>query len=420
MVTGSTKKRKKWVYPKECNLCSKYRVQFKNKEHEPYLISTSAAEVTIKAAAKDKNDKLYHEIEHLDLTAKGFKVHKQCYQKFTSGCALSARCREVNQPKESSYSKGKFKEVTKFVEDDIIGLGKAVSMNVIQKIYDFGVDDSRYRNKLKKSLQNYFKESISFIKSTTKTCEIVIPTACIDASAIKHNKMSTVQTAANYIREDILNKLESLPITAWLPSIEQQSNPDHSQAESLCNFLETVIYLEGHRKSPSENLVGLVNSQDITQDITSAVSRGKNIQYKQLILGQVLHNLTGSRKVIDILHKLGHCISYNTVCKIETAQAECALEASKSNNILALKPILPDQTVFRHFWVDNFDTKVDRTGGGVSINTTHLIAFQEHQSHCRPSLHTITVPRKKSRVLFYEDVSVEVKPVNVYKKPEKN
>ena len=175
--------------------------------------------------------------------------------------------------------------------------------------------------------------------------------------------------------------------------------------------------MERHRKSPSENLVRLVNS--FTQDMTSAVSRGKKIQYKQLILGQGLHNLTGSRKVINILHKLGHCISYNTVCEIETAQAECALEAPKSNNILALKPILPDQTVFTHFWVDNFDIKVDRIGGGGSINTTYLMAFQEHQSHSQPNINTITVPRKKSRVLFDEDVSVEVKPVNVYKKPKK-
>ena len=86
-------------------------------------------------------------------------------------------------------------------------------MNVIHKIYDLPVDDSRYRNKLKKRLQNYFKERITFIKPTTKACEIVIPTACIDASAINHNKLSTVQAAANYIREDILNKPESLPIT---------------------------------------------------------------------------------------------------------------------------------------------------------------------------------------------------------------
>ena len=52
---------------------------------------------------------------------------------------------EVNQPKESSYSNRKFKEVTKSV-DEIIGLGKAVSMNVIHRIYNLGVDDSRYRN----------------------------------------------------------------------------------------------------------------------------------------------------------------------------------------------------------------------------------------------------------------------------------
>ena len=181
---------------------------------------------------------------------------------------------------------------------------------------------------------NYFKERISFIKATTKACQIVIPTAWMDASAINHDKMSTVQAAANYIREDILNKLESLPITEWAPSIEQLSNPDHSPAESLCKFLETLIYLKGHCNSPSENLVRLVNS--FAKDITSTVSRGKKIQYKQLILGQGLHNLTGSRKVIDALHKLGHCMSYNTVCEIETAQTECALEASKSNNIFAL------------------------------------------------------------------------------------
>ena len=219
------------------------------------------------------------------------------------------------------------------------------------------------------------------------------------------------------MREDILNKLESLLITEWPPSIEQLSNSDHSTAESLCKFLKTVIYLERHLKSLCENLVHLVNS--FAQDITSAVSRGKKIQYKQLILGQGLHNLTGSRKVVDILHKLGHCIPYNTVCETETAQAEYALEASKLNNILALKPILPDQTVFTHFWVVNFDIKVDRIGGRGSINTTHLMAFQEHQSYCQPNINTITIPRKKSRVLFYEDVSVEVKPVNVYKKPEK-
>jgi hypothetical protein len=59
-----------WVYPKECNLCLKYRVQHKSKKYEPYQITTFAAQTTIKAAAKVKNEKLYNEIKDIDLIAK--------------------------------------------------------------------------------------------------------------------------------------------------------------------------------------------------------------------------------------------------------------------------------------------------------------------------------------------------------------
>ena len=117
--------------------------------------------------------------------------------------------------------------------------------------------------------------------------------------------------------------------------------------------------------------------ESIGQDITSAVTRGKYIQQKHFLLGQGLRNFTGSRKVIDIVHKLGHCTSYNTVCEIETAQAECALEAVKRSNVLKLKPSADKEAVFTHFSVDNFDLKIERMAGGGSINTTHLMAFQE-------------------------------------------
>ena len=43
-----------WVYPKECNLCSKLRVQYKSKKFEPYKIANYDAERTLKAAAKAK------------------------------------------------------------------------------------------------------------------------------------------------------------------------------------------------------------------------------------------------------------------------------------------------------------------------------------------------------------------------------
>ena len=110
-----------WIYPKECNLCLKYRVQYKSKKYELY-----AAKNTIKAAAKAKNEMFYKEIKDLDLIAKEFKVHKHCYQQYTSGHAFSSRSNLADHKEmsseESSYDTGKFNEVKEFVTDDILGL----------------------------------------------------------------------------------------------------------------------------------------------------------------------------------------------------------------------------------------------------------------------------------------------------------
>ena len=57
-------------------------------------------------------------------------------------------------------------------------------------------------------------------------------------------------------------------------------------------------------------------------------------------------------------------------------------------------------------------------GGGGSINTTHLMAFQEDQNH-EKNVNTISVPRKKSRKLFYGYINIERKQkIDVNKGPE--
>ena len=76
-----------WVYPKECNLCTKFRVRHRGERYKPYKIATYTAENTIKAAAKDKNEKFYNEIKDLDLIEKEFKFHRHCYQQYTNGYA---------------------------------------------------------------------------------------------------------------------------------------------------------------------------------------------------------------------------------------------------------------------------------------------------------------------------------------------
>ena len=59
--------------------------------------------------------------------------------------------------------------------------------------------------------------------------------------------------------------------------------------------------------------------------IFTATSRQTELK-KHLMLGMTMKSLTGSRKVIEILNKPGHCISYHTVEEIET---EITFEANK-------------------------------------------------------------------------------------------
>ena len=53
-------------------------------------------------------------------------------------------------------------------------------------------------------------------------------------------------------------------------------------------------------------------ASSFASDIIAAVSQGKTITNKQFLLALGLHNITGQRKVVDILSRLGHCLTYNT------------------------------------------------------------------------------------------------------------
>ena len=62
---------------------------------------------------------------------------------------------------------------------------------------------------------------------------------------------------------------------------------------------------------------------------------------------------------------------------------------------------------------------MDRINGGGSVNTTHLVAYQERGSdHSVNNVH-LPVPRKKVRKLFNEDIAVKIKPVNNKAEPSK-
>ena len=91
----------------------------------------------------------------------------------------------------------------------------------------------------------------------------------------------------------------------------------------------------------------------------AAVTRGKMITAKQYLLALGIHNITGQRKTVDILNRLGHCLTYNLTCEIETALAEKAQQISLKDSLLPIQPADVDSYILTVFWVDNFDVKVE-------------------------------------------------------------
>ena len=119
-----------------------------------------------------------------------------------------------------------------------------------------------------------------------------------------------------------------------------------------------------HSTMASDNLSRLIDS--FGADLFHGVSRGKAITAKHFLLALGLHNLTGKKEAVVIINKLGHCISYNNRCDIETAQAEVVLKQSAMVGILSHLP-QAEKIISATFRVDHFDMTIDKQCGAGAV-----------------------------------------------------
>ena len=111
-----------------------------------------------------------------------------------------------------------------------------------------------------------------------------------------------------------------------------------------------------------------------------------------------LHSLTGSRYVIDILNKLGHIMPYKLTCEIETSQAE--IEEKLLDGEGTILPIVSNDessSVLTVFRLDNFDTVVEQVEGEGSVNTNHMMAFQEMTPETKTNDNKVQIQSTKKR-----------------------
>ena len=225
-----------------------------------------------------------------------------------------------------------------------------------------------------------------------------------------------IKKAAEYLRQDILLYQVRSMKTSWPPTVEELSGEARDFPENLMEFF-TSLFFEDKRHQPNDytSIPRLIDSY--MADRIHAVTRGKVMTAKHFVLGMGLHNMTRSKKLIQLINKLGHCIDYNAVCDILTAQAQKSSELAKSSSILHLTPISTNNSIKTWFWVDNYDEKVETNCGGGSVNITALMAFQEKDENAVLKELALNVPKTKNSAPIAE-VETEHESLKVDPKKE--
>ena len=83
------------------------------------------------------------------------------------------------------------------------------------------------------------------------------------------------------------------------------------------------------QKKISERKERLIKSS--ASDAVYACSGGRKLPGKQLALGVAVKAMTGSRRMVTVLNKFGHCVSSETVRRIEMAMESTI---SENNSIV--------------------------------------------------------------------------------------
>ena len=305
------------LFPKHCFICQKDHIQHNIKDEYPHLIKTKIGEVSIKLVAKEKIPSFYHENKNEDLIVRELKCHRLCYNKFRLS---SVRFDDISNNSESReyQEEGNYNSVTNYVTKHILNEKKTVLIAALHTIYGLKPNDARCRSKLKSRLKKYFP-TLSFLNIGRNSPDIVIDGSAEFDEITFNDKEGYLIKAAEYLRNDIIKQCESASELAWLPDIDKlkiYSKP--------CDFL--MLFYK-NLLSPKDNKHRLSEFCDrapysFASDLMAAATRGKMVTTKQYLLALGIRNITGQRKTVNILNRLGHCLTYNHTCEIETALAE--------------------------------------------------------------------------------------------------
>ena len=160
------------------------------------------------------------------------------------------------------------------------------------------------------------------------TLKVVISKDGINSHTLLNSPHIIIKEATELLRSDVLDYASNMVKKDWPPYMEDLRAESKQPPPLVTIFFNRLLDSSGH--SESNTVKHLVEAY--SADLIYGVTRGEVITAKRFLLGLGLHNLTGQKKTVQILNRLGHCIEYDAACEIETAHAEAAQQQNNDTS----------------------------------------------------------------------------------------
>ena len=283
-------------------------------------MTTKAGAKIREAASLLDDDRIMASLVGIDMISKKVMYHHSCRKEYLNKAqATKQRQANENQGHSNSYVVA-FTLLKEHIQSSLVDSEGAEHLTSLHNQYMkfLGIEGSTYSaqclcDKIKSAYPNDLKmcktsNKLGIIVYNSSLCsDVVIQRAPFDGSFVKE--------AAFFLRARLLEMQKEVKISNGPMTREDIIRGQGESPKELLEFF-TILYSGKTAATESQRTKRLVKS--VCDDIVYATSQGHVKPSKHLCLGLSIKSLTGSRKVLEVLNRFGHCISYHTVESIET------------------------------------------------------------------------------------------------------
>lgn len=344
-----------------------------------------------------------------DLVAADARYHLQCYVQFNRKVSNSSSS-TAQTPRDICMEKVAAEVSVGIARGDIYTL-LDVWDRYSSLLSEFEIDAGIYRDnksRLKEKLLRLLPGQIEFVPQLNPHQPQLLFSAKSSKIAIQRLKQTSDEMETKSSMDDLRPTQFSNSETDELLALHHAALHIRGDINSCPNLEDcTLITMENAEKVVPQTLflfisillTGDANEVDdddfvkrtalsISQDIAYAVSKRKKLTPKHLGLGLAIHQATRSKSLIELIHRAGHCASYDQVRRLDTTIATQNLKHFEDHN----NTPIPSNLTFNKFCqyaADNIDIIEETLDGMGTFHATQMVVyqrghFQQHQKKTLP------------------------------------